>query len=244
MHVLSMIHTGTSHTARILQMRNKMAFPTLKIINYSNIICPVILVALSITTIYWTREAIDYDFSARHYTPHNDLDNRPLVLISFDYLNINFVFAASGIALVAGLATLTAFFFTKAWTTLCYFSPIPRLTQIQNSKPSLLNNCLTNLFPFLAFVFSLLSIIITSIRHATIAKSTCHGKNGYAGEFQCTRELGACLILDYTTTPWRSGSSDITNLCVDLHRSRMMLIPLTVISTVVLGLGVARLVLE
>lgn len=116
-----------------------MAFPTLKIINCTNIIFSIILILLSITTIYWTHGAIDYEFSARHYTwyrgPHNDLDNKPLVLLSFDYLNEKFVFAASGATLVAGLAALIGFFFTKAWTTLFYFSHIQGLTE-QRRTPS------------------------------------------------------------------------------------------------------------
>jgi hypothetical protein len=98
-----------------------MAFPTLKIINYSTVICSISLIALSITGIYWTHEAIDYDFSARHHIwyrgPHNDIDNKPLNILPFDYFNESFVFAASGATLVAGVAALTGFFFTKAWTT-------------------------------------------------------------------------------------------------------------------------------
>ncbi|KAH5086843.1 hypothetical protein HBI25_089920 [Parastagonospora nodorum] len=76
-------------------------------------------------------------------------------------------------------------------------------------------------------------------------KSTCYWENGYAGvTFKCTRELGVCRILGYTTEPWKSGYSKITNLCIDLHRSRTMLIPLTVIGAAVLSLGCTRLVLE
>jgi hypothetical protein len=102
---------------------------------------------------------------------------------------------------------------------------------------------LINFFPFLALVFSLLSIIITSARHAIIAKSTCYWEDGYEAnnKFKCTRELGVCRIMGYTLDEMHLFG-DITETCMKLHRARTMLIPLTAVSAVVLGCGLARMI--
>jgi hypothetical protein len=76
-----------------------------------------------------------------------------------------------------------------------------------------------------------------------MAKTSCFWEKGYtAGEhFTCTRELGVCRILGYTKNRSSLGIPLVKD-CMDLHRARTMLIPLTVVSALLLGLGVARLV--
>jgi hypothetical protein len=103
---------------------------------------------------------------------------------------------------------------------------------------------LLNFVPALTFIFSLTSIITTSVRHSIIAKSTCYWENGYydGTTFECTRELGVCRIVGYT---WDEKGlfGDVTDTYVQLHRARTMLIPLAALSAFVLGVGVARMMI-
>jgi hypothetical protein len=77
-----------------------------------------------------------------------------------------------------------------------------------------------------------------------MAKHSCYWPKGYTPDahFTCTRELGVCRILGYMSDRDSAGIPLVQD-CMDLHRARTMLIPLTCVSALLLGLGVAKMVL-
>jgi hypothetical protein len=91
--------------------------PYLTIINISTLLTSLDLISLSIVTIYWTTEAIDYDFSTRDYwwyrSPSHGPDFRHTITISYDFHNENLVFASTGFTVLAGLAAFSGFFMLR-----------------------------------------------------------------------------------------------------------------------------------
>jgi hypothetical protein len=159
--------------------------------------------------------------------------------LEYDFINENLVLASTGMTLAAGVAGIVGYFVTRVRTSLSGRIRA-RLMHTQTSKPTLSKTILTNIFPALAFLFSLLSIVITSTRHTRIKNSTCQWRFGMeaGANFHCTRELGVCLVVGSLKNGW--GNFTPIESCDELHLVRTMLIPLTVVSAAVLGLGVAR----
>jgi hypothetical protein len=91
--------------------------PYLTIVTISSFITSLALIAISGLTIYWTTEAIDYDFSTRKWWWYRGDDADPglyhQVTLEYDFHNENLVFATTGFAIAAGLAALVGYSFTK-----------------------------------------------------------------------------------------------------------------------------------
>jgi hypothetical protein len=91
--------------------------PYLAIVNISTLVTSLALVAISALTIYWTREAIDYDFSTRDYWWYRGPENNPglyhQVTLEYDFINENLIFASTGFTIAAGLAALIGYFSTR-----------------------------------------------------------------------------------------------------------------------------------
>jgi hypothetical protein len=100
-----------------------MAFkiPTLQILTITTLIFSTILIALSILTIYWTSDVINHDFSQRGYRwyrgPSWDMDNKRIVILSFDFINENLVLATCGMTVLAGIVGIVGYFSTRVRTS-------------------------------------------------------------------------------------------------------------------------------
>jgi hypothetical protein len=227
--------------------------PYLTILNISLLTTSLALIAISILTIVWTDRVLDHDFSTRVTQWYRGYASSPeqkyIVTVTFDDIQENLIFAASALTLFAGLAAIVGHFEVYRVGAALRKSMEMNVDEAnyyiyQSSKPStILKTTLLHFAPGLAFVFSLVAIIATSARHAALARDTCFWENGWiAGyRFQCTKELGVCRVLGYTVGGW-TPQMPLWETCMELHRARTMLIPLTVVSAVVFGLGVARMV--
>jgi hypothetical protein len=123
---MQQVEPNTHHMQQFaLKMEVKITISTLQILNLFNIIFSLTLIAISIVAIVWTNEAIGHDFGQREYLwyrgPSWDMDNRPNVIVSFDYINENIIFVSSGLTLMAGLAALLGFLATRVRSIFFFF---------------------------------------------------------------------------------------------------------------------------
>jgi hypothetical protein len=86
-----------------------------------------------------------------------------------------------------------------------------------------------------AFVATFISIIVSSVKYESLANSTCKWTEGFYSNAQltCTRELVACELVNFITdTNW----ADNRRACRETKGARVVLVPLTVLTFVLVAL--------
>jgi hypothetical protein len=86
-----------------------------------------------------------------------------------------------------------------------------------------------------AFVATFVSIIVSSVKYESLANSTCKWSEGRFDKAQltCTRELVACELVNFITdTNW----ADNRRACRETKGARVVLVPLTVLTFVLVAL--------
>jgi hypothetical protein len=86
-----------------------------------------------------------------------------------------------------------------------------------------------------AFIASFVSIITSSVKYESLANSTCKWSEGrfLNTRFICTRELVACELINFITdTNW----ADNRRACRETKGARVILVPLTVLTFVLVAL--------
>jgi hypothetical protein len=86
-----------------------------------------------------------------------------------------------------------------------------------------------------AFVASFISIIVSSVKYEHLANTKCRVGEARSSNptLTCTRELVACEIIDFITdTNW----ADNRRACRETKGARVILVPLTVLTFVMVAL--------
>jgi hypothetical protein len=86
-----------------------------------------------------------------------------------------------------------------------------------------------------SFVATFIFIIVSSVKYESLAHSTCRWSEGRFSQAQltCTRELVACELINFLTD---TNRADNRRVCRETKGARVILVPLTVLTVVLVAL--------
>ncbi|KAJ4366388.1 hypothetical protein N0V83_008024 [Neocucurbitaria cava] len=210
-----------------------MELTALTLINVQTLLISISVVALSIVNFYFTGHALQ---TFGKYFPPGSYDwqnpgqpwTQPKgpaheVQLRYDYSPENMILISTAFSILAGLFGIAGFWIARN---------SPKLSTFWSTSTLSASTA--------AFVATFISIIVSSVKYESLANSTCKWSEGRFSNPQltCTRELVACELINFLTdTNW----ADNRRVCRETKGARVILVPLTVLTFVLVALYALRI---